>query len=194
MTIRIEQAYATAHTAGMSWPLKALLGLCLFITVLLLTTAALLLVQSNAHMAGAVANQLSLADLAQRGQPLTLMGSLMADSRQQHLTELRFVLTPALAIRPLDLNAAPFTIRYQDATQVIDDLPWSWRFQSSDNANRLLEEGELVQISIPVTDALAERLTANTTFALELRTPTKTLFALQRTLPTTLEAHMALEE
>lgn len=193
MTISIEQDHATARTEGMTWTIKALLGLCLFVTLFFLITAALFLVQSDAQIAVSVANQLSLADLAQRHQPLMLMGSLMADSQNHHLTELRFVLTPALATEPLDLQASPFTIRYRDATQELNNLPWSWRFQSRDNDNRLFEEGELVQIIIPVTGALAEQLTANTTFALELRSSTKTLFALQRTLPATLEAHMALE-
>ena len=64
--------------------------------------------------------------------------------------------------------------------------------QSEHNHNRLLEAGELVQITVPVSDAFAKSLGTETPFTLEVLSAQQTLLTLHRTTPTTLAPFMDL--
>ena len=163
----------------------------LFLLLFLLLTATVLFISSN-HALMPQATTLALTDLAQDRQPLELKGTLLADSQQGQITVLHFVLALAPAASPLDLTAPHLTLRYQDTAQQLDKLPWTWRFQSGANNNSLLEAGERVELTVPLTTALTPALRANTTFRLELAAPQRLLFAVQRTTPPVLDTLLDL--
>ena len=165
----------------------------LLLLLFLLLTATLLLMTSANQANILSATPLTQADLDQTRQPLALKGSLWAVSQQRQITELRFVLALAPTASPLDLMAPHLTLRYQDATQQVDNLPWTWHFQNGSNDNSLLEAGEQVQLTVSFAERLTPALGANTPFRLELKAPQRLLFALQRTTPSTLESTMDLQ-
>lgn len=163
-------------------------GLLLLLFLLL----AIILYLITAEHATFHATQLSLTTLDQDRLPLELKGTLFADSQQAQITTLHFVLALAPAAPPLDLTAGYLTLRYQDATRQLDQLPWRWRFLSGSNENSLLEEGERVELIVPLSTVLTPGLGANTTFRLELAAPQRRLFSLQRTTPSLLATQLEL--
>lgn len=163
----------------------------LLLLLFLLLTATILFISSNNALTPQ-ATTLALTDLTQNRQPLELKGTLRADSQQGQITTLHLVLALAPAASPLDLTAPHLTLRYQDVAQQLDRLPWTWRFQSGANDNSLLEAGERVELTVPLTTVLTPALGANTPFRLDLAAPQRLLFSVQRTTPPVLDTLLDL--
>lgn len=161
--------------------------------VLFLLLIATILAISSTDSAGSLhATKLSLTDLEPHDQPLELKGSLRADSQQGQITALHFVIALAPEAPPFDLTAPHLTMRYQDATQQIDKVPWSWRFQNARNDNSLLEVGERVELTISLHASLTPMLGVNTPFRVELAAPQRLLFSVQRLTPPVLTPRLEL--
>ena len=192
MTANCDRQSAAKRFGFTDWRPKAFTGLLLLLPVLFFVTPGAFFASSQPQNAPLPVSQIAFADFVRTSQPLELRGSLIANSQHDLITEFRFVLTPSLDTRPLDLNALPFTLRYEDATQSQNKLDWSWRFQSEHNLNSLLEAGELVQITVPLPAAFAKNLQTDMPFTLEVLSAQQTLLTLHRTTPTTLAPFMEL--
>ncbi len=72
------------------------------------------------------------------------------------------------AATPLQLNADSLVIAYYDKEQVVEDLPWSARWIRGDDANDLLLQGELAEITLHLKD-MNPRLAVSTSFTVEFK-------------------------
>ncbi|HVO70535.1 MAG TPA: archaellin/type IV pilin N-terminal domain-containing protein [Aggregatilineaceae bacterium] len=101
---------------------------------------------------------------------------------------------------PIDMNTdnRKVVVGYRDSQQVKNGLEWTidadggWLVQNDgDEADTLLEDGELVELTVPL-DELETALGANTEFTLEIKPPTGAVINLTRTTPPAIEAVMEL--
>jgi flagellin FlaB len=121
------------------------------------------------------------------------------------VTDIVFTLSPVSGGDPINLDtvAKEVVIGYRDAGQFVPSLAWGieWIVQKDAedvaDADALLEDGELAQITVYLTGtdadpALATPLAANTAFTLEVKPPTGAILAINRTTPAAIEAVMEL--
>ncbi len=109
---------------------------------------------------------------------------------------------------PIDLNQInrKIVIGYRDSTQVVNGLPWTieadgWLVSNDPDpddatkikADTLLEDGELVELTIPLSTLDTPIvLGPNTEFTLEVKPPTGSVMNLTRTTPPSIEKVMDL--
>ncbi len=82
-------------------------------------------------------------------------------------------------------------LSYRDATQVVNDLPFTVAFVGANNSNKLLEANELAEITVDVTTAtggLTNALAKNTEFTIEVKPPTGGVLPLNNTTPAAIDA------
>ncbi|NDJ86939.1 MAG: hypothetical protein GYB66_13740 [Chloroflexi bacterium] len=80
-------------------------------------------------------------------------------------------------------------IGYRDDTQFINELDWAVAWVGDNDADSLLEQGELAEITVDVSGAT---LGSNTEFTLEIKPPTGAVINMTRTTPASIEAVMQL--
>jgi archaellin len=124
-----------------------------------------------------------VTDLSNANRMVQLKGSLIARSHQERVTEFILTLSSTAGSEPINLDAKPFVITYQDQHHRVRDLPWSAQFQGEHNGDTLFEENELVQLTIGLSDAPSVNLGPNTPFVLELSAPQGLLLTIQRRTP-----------
>ena len=94
---------------------------------------------------------------------------------------------------PINVDAANATkvvvISYRDSTQQENNLDFTVDFIGSDDNDLLLEDGELAEFTVDVSDM---DLPANRAFTLEVKPPTGSVIAINRTTPAALQAVMEL--
>jgi flagellin FlaB len=94
---------------------------------------------------------------------------------------------------PVDLTSDAATrkmiIGYRDATQLLNDVDWVVDWIGANDADDLLEDGELAEITVTTTPAA---LGANTAFTLEVKPPTGAVLQINRTTPASVEDVMEL--
>lgn len=127
-----------------------------------------------------------LTDPAAVDRMLQLKGSLIARSHDNAVTDLVFTVTNTEGSQPINLAASPFTISYHDQHQRFTNLPWTWRFQGQNNGDKLLQSGELLQLSIPLSAIPQVTLGSNTAFVVEITPPQGAILSIQRTTPANL--------
>ncbi len=101
---------------------------------------------------------------------------------------------------PVNLDDAAaskvLVISYRDAAQTQPNVDWTADFLvygESGTADDMLEEGELVEITVDLAGSTpAVTLGANTPFSLEVKPPTGAVIQINRTTPAALEAFMEL--
>jgi archaeal flagellin FlaB len=113
-----------------------------------------------------------------------------------------FTLSLVAGGEPIDLNTAnpKIVIGFRDSEEVVNGLAWSiengtggWLVNNEGplptDADNLLEDGELVEITVPLTGIT---LGANTEFTIEIKPPTGAVINLTRTTPPSIEKVMEL--
>jgi len=73
-------------------------------------------------------------------------------------------------------------IDYRDENQRVTDLSWTKAWRGYNDGDDLLEEGELAEITVPLT-SLNPRLGTNTEFVIEVKPPTGAVLDIRRTTP-----------
>jgi flagellin FlaB len=136
-----------------------------------------------------------------------------------NIKQLTFTLTMEMGGEPIDftnpdanltndgmaggLHPNKVVISYIDAYQKVDDLYWTSQFCGHTDGDQLLDEGEMVQVTIGSADAtlnggnLEDALTSHTLgvatkFALQVTTPIGSTLIVERTTPNTIDAVMNL--
>jgi archaeal flagellin FlaB len=115
-----------------------------------------------------------------------------------------FTLSLVAGGEPIDLNQTnrKIVIGYRDSGQVVNGLEWTistapdpegWlvRNDATGEEDDLLEDGELVEITVPL-DSLTAALGPNTEFTIEVKPPTGAVLNLTRTTPPAIEKVMEL--
>lgn len=82
-------------------------------------------------------------------------------------------------------------IGYRDGEQAVNDVPWTMAFIGANDADTLLEEGELAEITVDLS-ALTTPLATNTEFTIEMKPPTGAVLNITRTTPAGFSAVMEL--
>jgi flagellin FlaB len=134
---------------------------------------------------------------------MEVKGMIIAKSTDNTtVSDVVFTLSLVAGGEPIDLNTTnpKIVIGYRDSAQVVNGLAWSienttggWLVNNEGptaaDADNLLEDGELVEITVPLTGIT---LKANTEFTIEIKPPTGAVINLTRTTPPSIEAVMEL--
>jgi flagellin FlaB len=130
---------------------------------------------------------------------LELKGAVIAEGASNAVTNVVFTLSTVSGGAPVNIGttAAPggdVVLGYRDGAVFDNDVAFSivW-IQSSSPADGLLEEGELAQITVPISNVNpVTTLNASETFSLELKPPTGGVLQINRTTPAAIDAVMEL--
>jgi len=128
------------------------------------------------------------AGLAKTRGSMELTGGVIGSSNTTKLTAITFDLTLAAGGDSVNLNESDVSnravISYQDSNVNKNDLSYTTTVITGNN-DKLLEQGELLEISIDMSQTAlsAVTLAANTTFTLEVKPPTGSYMVIQRTTP-----------
>lgn len=134
------------------------------------------------------------AGLAKTRGTMELSSGVIANSNGANVTTVQFDMTLAAGGDSVNLDPAATTnrtvISYIDASKVINNLAYTVT-PITGNANKLLEPGELLEISIDLAGA-GLTIGPNTMFSLEVKPPTGSYLVIQRTTPPALATVMEL--
>jgi len=128
------------------------------------------------------------AGLAKTRGSMELTGGVIASSNTTKVTNVTFDLTLAAGGDSVNLNPSDTTnravISYQDSNVSKNDVTYTTTVITG-NGDKLLEQGELVEISIDFSQTALSgvSLSTNTTFTLEVKPPTGSYMVIQRTTP-----------
>ena len=128
------------------------------------------------------------AGLAKTRGSMELTGSVIAGSDTTKLTSLTFDLTLAAGGDAVNLNPSDTTNRtvvsFSDVNNQINNVTYTTTVVTGDNDN-LLEAGELLEVSIDLTQAAfgTNTIGTNQTFSLEVKPPSGSYLVVQRTTP-----------
>jgi flagellin FlaB len=128
------------------------------------------------------------AGLAKTRGSMELTGGVVAHSNTTQLTQLQMDVTLAAGGDQVNLKPDDLTnrtvISYQDNNVRISDVTYTVTTITG-NADFLLEQGELLEISIDLQQLAfgATTLVANKTFTLEVKPPSGSFMVIQRTTP-----------
>ena len=128
------------------------------------------------------------AGLAKTRGSMELTGGVIASSNTTKLTALTFDLTLAAGGDQVNLNPADTTnrtvISYQDSNDKIATADYTVTVVTG-NTDNLLEQGELFEVNIDLTQTkfAAVSIGTNKTFTLEVKPPSGSYLVIQRTTP-----------
>jgi flagellin FlaB len=128
------------------------------------------------------------AGLAKTRGSMELTGGVIATSDGTKITDVAFDVTLAAGGDSVNLNYADATnrsvISYQDTANSVANVTYTTTVITG-NGDKLLEQGELFEIGIDLTQAAltAVSLGTNTTFTFEVKPPTGSYMVIQRTTP-----------
>jgi flagellin FlaB len=128
------------------------------------------------------------AGLAKTRGSMELTGGVIADSNTTQLTGITFDLTLAAGGDQVNLNPSDTTnrtvISYSDNNNKVNDVTYTTTVITG-NAGDLLEQGELFEINIDLTQASLSAVTlgTNQTFTFEVKPPSGSYLVIQRTTP-----------
>lgn len=126
------------------------------------------------------------AGLAKTRGSMELTGGVIATSNQTQLTNITFDLTLAAGGDAVNLNPNDTTnrtvISYHDTGYSLNDLTYTTTVITGD-ADNLLEPGELIEVSIDLTQDGSIVIAANETFTMEVKPPSGSYLVVQRTTP-----------
>ena len=136
------------------------------------------------------------AGLAKTRGSMELTGGVIATSDGTNLTNITFDVTLAAGGDQVNLNDLDATnravISYQDSSNSVNDVDYATTVITG-NTDSLLEQGELFEIGIDMTQVAlaAVALGTNQTFTFEVKPPTGSYMVIQRTTPASL-AHTVI--
>ena len=128
------------------------------------------------------------AGLAKTRGSMELTGGVLASSNTTKLTAITFDLTLAAGGDQVNLNPTDGTnrtvISYQDQNTKVRDVDYTVTVITG-NTDNLLEQGELFEVNIDLTQTKfsGTNLTTNKTFSLEVKPPSGSYLVVQRTTP-----------
>jgi flagellin FlaB len=128
------------------------------------------------------------AGLAKTRGSMELTGGVIATSDGTKITDVAFDVTLAAGGDSVNLNYADATnrsvISYQDTANSVANVTYTTTVITG-NGDKLLEQGELFEIGIDLTQAALSAVTlgTNTTFTFEVKPPTGSYMVIQRTTP-----------
>ena len=128
------------------------------------------------------------AGLAKTRGSMELTGGVIATSDGTKITDVAFDVTLAAGGDSVNLNYADTTnrsvISYQDTANSVANVTYTTTVITG-NSDKLLEQGELFEIGIDLTQAALTAVTlgTNTTFTFEVKPPTGSYMVIQRTTP-----------
>jgi flagellin FlaB len=128
------------------------------------------------------------AGLAKTRGSMELTGGVIATSNGTKITDITFDVTLAAGGDQVNLNNGDNTnravISYQDTANSVNDVDYATNVITG-NADELLEQGELFEIAIDMTQVslAAVSLGTNQTFTFEVKPPTGSYMVIQRTTP-----------
>ena len=126
---------------------------------------------------------------------MNVKGSIIAESSGSSVNDAIFTLSLVTGGSPINLSstAKEVVVGYKDASQFANDVPWTikWTVSKQTPADDMLEEGELAEITVDLSD-LTTALGANTTFNLEIKPPKGTVLNINRTTPAAIQPVMNL--
>jgi flagellin FlaB len=119
---------------------------------------------------------------------LELRGAVVANTDGTNVTSIVFDLANAASGEPVNMDPAAISnkmiIDYRDSEVNDTNIPWTTDFMGVGDGDNLLENGEVVQITI---DTTGETLTANKAFTLEVKPPLGGTLVIARTTPAGLD-------
>ncbi len=128
------------------------------------------------------------AGLAKTRGSMELTGGVIATSDGTKITDIAFDVTLAAGGDQVNLNYSDSTnravISYQDSANSVNDVTYVTTVITG-NSDDLLEQGELFEVSIDMTQTAlaAVSLGTNQTFTFEVKPPTGSYMVIQRTTP-----------
>jgi flagellin FlaB len=128
------------------------------------------------------------AGLAKTRGSMELTGGVIATSDGTKLTNVTFDVTLAAGGDQVNLNPTDATnravISYNDASDSVNNVVYTSTVITG-NADQLLEQGELMEISIDMTQAALAAVSVGTnwTFTFEVKPPTGSYMVIQRSTP-----------
>jgi flagellin FlaB len=128
------------------------------------------------------------AGLAKTRGSMELTGGVIATSDGTKITDVAFDVTLAAGGDSVNLNYADTTnrsvISYQDTANSVANVTYTTTVITG-NSDKLLEQGELFEIAIDMTQVslAAVSLGTNQTFTFEVKPPTGSYMVIQRTTP-----------
>jgi flagellin FlaB len=128
------------------------------------------------------------AGLAKTRGSMELTGGVIATSNQTKLTKVTFDLTLAAGGDQVNLNPSDTTnrtvISYADSGNSVNNVTYTSTVITG-NSDKLLEQGELFEIGIDMTQTAltAVSLGTNQTFTFEVKPPAGSYMVIQRTTP-----------
>jgi len=129
------------------------------------------------------------AGLAKTRGSMSVTGNMLATTDTTKVTKLTFDLTLAAGGDSVSLDPAASSnrtvISYLDNATSANDVTYTTTVITG-NADKLLEQGELIEVSIDVTAISGVTLGTNKTFGLELKPAAGSYLVIQRTTPASL--------
>jgi len=126
------------------------------------------------------------AGLAKTRGSMELAGSMIASSDGTKLTDVRFDLTLAAGGDQVNLNPTDpsnrTVISYADNSYTNRDLPYTVAVITG-NADLLLEQGELLEVTVDFSADASINIGTNHTFTREIKPPQGSYMVIQRTAP-----------
>jgi flagellin FlaB len=95
-----------------------------------------------------------------------------------------------------DAGKNAVVIGYRDGKQVVNDVKWTVKFVGQANGDKLLDAGELAEITVDLagtTPALSPTLGTNTQFTIEIKPPSGAVLGISRTTPPAITSVMELQ-
>ncbi len=139
------------------------------------------------------------AGLSEVRGSLELRGSVIASGTDltttAYVTNTIFTVANVAGGEPVDFTTgsdAVVVIEYRDNNQRQEITTWSTNWLGYSDGDSILEERELVEITVPLS-GLSTHLTENTTFVVEVKPPQGAVLNIQRTTPAGIEAIMDLQ-
>lgn len=131
------------------------------------------------------------AGLAKTRGTMELTGGVIGTSNQTQLTKVTFDVTLAAGGDSVNLNPASTSnrtvISYIDNAFTLNNVVYTV-VAITGNSDKLLEQGELLEVSIDLTQNASMAIGANKTFTLELKPPSGSFMVIQRTTPASVAA------
>ncbi len=126
------------------------------------------------------------AGLAKTRGTMELTGGVLATSNGTQLTRLTFDVTLAAGGDSVNLDPATTSnrtvITYIDSGFTLSSVVYTTTTITG-NADKLLEQGELLEINVDLTQNAGMAIGANKTFTLEIKPPAGSYMVIQRTTP-----------
>lgn len=107
----------------------------------------------------------------------------MAQTNKNFVQAITFIVAQGADGVPINLAGNAIVIDYRDANQRLHALTWRAEFLEPHDQDMLLEAGELVRFTVPLTKSLVHPLTPNRAFVLDIIPETGTLLTLKSKTP-----------